>query len=133
MRPGNYPTNIDKLKDIKETQKCDEALIKHYTWIKFDFETIIRGYDNDIAVIQAEKDAVIKEHIEAPARILQYTKHLEEMKLKYKNLKDAAGNVEQRKKRLTWLKERAAVLQQELEDEGIDTNNVEPEGRTFVE
>jgi len=133
MRPGNYPTQADKLKDIKETQNVDRAIIKHYIWIQKDFRSIIQGYDDDIATIQAEKEKIIDDFHNAPARIKEAQKHLDEMITKYQTLRYTATNVKQKKKRLAWLRERAAILQQELEDDGIDINNVELESRTLDE
>ncbi len=131
MRPGNYPTIADKLKDLRETQAVNRALIKHYVWIQTDFKTIIQGYDKDIATIQAEKEQIIEDFRNAPAKIKSTQKHLDELITKHRDIKNTAGNVEQRKKRLAWLKERAAMLQQELEAEGVDIDNVEPEVKTL--
>lgn len=110
----------DKIKDLVDTRKCSEALIKHYTFILEHFDDIIATHDKDIAVIEEKKAEIYKQLIEAPERLMQLNRHLAEMTKKIGDVKDTATGKKQKIKRVKSLRERLAVIQQECEAEGID-------------
>lgn len=113
-------TYKDKLKDLAETRKVDEALIKHYTFILEHYDEIISTHDKDIAEVEEKKAEILKQFIEAPEQLMQLSSHLTELQKKMKSIRDSATGKVQKIKRVKSLRERLAALQQECEDEGID-------------
>lgn len=117
-------TYKDKLKDLAETRKIDEALIKHYTFILEHFDEIIATHDKDIAEVEKKKAEILKQFIEAPKKLIQLNANLVELQKKAKTIRDSATGKVQKIKRVKSLRERLVVLQQECKDEGIDIEQV---------
>jgi len=113
-------TIVMKLKDLVETKNVDKELIKHYTFILNHFDEVIAGHDKDIMVIEAKKAEILKQFIEAPQKLVELTKHLDQMTTKIKEIKNGRGAV----KRFKSLRERLASLKAELDAEGIDVEEL---------
>lgn len=117
---ANHQTIKDKIRDLIETRKIDESLIKHYIFILEHYDEIIAKHDTEIAVIDESKAEIIKQFIEAPEKLILLGTHLDEMTKKIGDIKDVASGKKQKIKRVKSLRERLATLQQECEAEGID-------------
>lgn len=121
---SHHQTIKDKIKDLVETRKVDESLIKHYIFILEHFDEIVAAHDKEIAKIDGAKAEILKQFIEAPEQLIQLNIHLAEMTKKIGDTKDAHSGKNQRIKRVKSLRERLAILQQECETEGIDVEQV---------
>ena len=117
---AHHQTIKDKIKDLVETRKVDESLIKHYTFILKHYDEIIAAHDKEIAKSDEAKAEILKQFVEAPEKLIQLSTHLAEMTKKIGDTKDVATGRKQKIKRIKSLRERLAVLQQECEAEGID-------------
>ena len=115
-----HQTVKDKIKDLIETRKIDESLIKHYIFILEHFDEIIAKHDKDIAEIEAVKAEILKQFVLAPENLIQLGLHLAEMTKKIGDVKDAATGKKQKINRVKSLRERLANLQAECEAENID-------------
>lgn len=115
-----HQTYKSKLKDLIETKKADEVLIKHYTFVLKDRDSIIAERDEKIAEAEKEKAEFLIEAVKAPKEIIQLNRHLAETQEKIESLKSAKTNRKQRIKRTKSLRERLAALQQKCEANGID-------------
>ncbi len=123
-----HQTIKDKIKDLVETRKVDESLIKHYIFILEHFDDIITKHDIEIAKIDEQKAEIIKQFIEAPELLINLNKHLAEMTKRIGDVKDAASGKKQKIKRLNSLRERYAkleeLLKQQCEAEGTDAEEM---------
>lgn len=121
---SHHQTIKDKIKDLVETRKVDETLIKHYTFILEHFEDIISRHDAEIVKVETEKAEILKQFIEAPEKLIQLNIHLAEMTKRIGDIKDAASGKKQKINRVKSLRERLAILEQECKAEGIDIDNI---------
>lgn len=120
-------TQDEKLKDIRETQQIDEALIKHYIFIQEHWEELVAVHDKEIIELQTKKASILQELHDAPQKLIDLRLHLVEMRLKYKGLKDLTTGKTQRIKKFKILREKFAALKAELEAEGIDIEQCQQE------
>jgi len=109
-----------KLKDLVETKNVDKKLIQHYTFILNHFDEVIASHDRDIMVIEEKKAEILKQFIEAPQKLVELNKHLEQMTIKIKRVKNGRGAVQRFKN----LRERLASLKEELDAEGINVEEL---------
>ena len=113
-------TTKDRLNDIAEARKINEALVKHYNFILDNYDSIITIHDKDIAVIEIEKAEVLRQFIEAPEKLKELASSLVELQ----KTKDVVSNKRQKINQLKSLKERIAILRQECVDDGIDIEKI---------
>lgn len=115
----------DKLADLKETAIVDETLIKHYEFILANFEKMQAELDDEIQVIQQKKDALLNQFVEAPEKLVELKKHLEEINRKRTDVKDEASGKTQKIAKLKILKAKLEKLTKEMEADGIDIEEME--------
>jgi len=109
-------TTKARLKNIAESKKITEALIKHYTYIFENYEEAIRRHDEDIAEIEAIKAEIWKTFIEAPERLIRLNKQLSTLQ----GRKTDVTNCDSKVKRYRDMLERLRDMEKEFEEDGVN-------------
>ena len=119
----------DKIKNNIESQRMVKALISRYKFVQANRDNIIAEFDAEIAELSERRRTTLQDFNTAPKQLIALAAQLKELQTKYSNLKNATGDKAQRIKRYKALQEKLAMLENELEAEGIDVNQ-QPEDPT---
>lgn len=122
-----------KLGDIKETIEVDVVLQKHYEFILANFEAMQGKLDDEINLIQQQKDELLEQFIAAPERLTELAKHISEISTKAGGIKDQVTNRKQKEAKYKNLKEKLAQMEKQMAENGIDIPDVEAKIKAEVE
>ena len=114
-----------KLDDLNETIAVDVVLRKHYEFILANFEAMQEKLDEEIFVIQQQKDHLLEQFISAPEKLTELAKHIDLLSNQGETVKDAATGRRKTAAKYKNLKERLAKMERQMEEDGIDVPDIE--------
>ena len=118
-------TAKQKLDDLKETITVDETLQKHYENILANFEAMQARLDDDIAVIQLQKNDLLSQYVKAPEMLKELSRHIDEINAKAGGVKDEVTGRKQKEAKAKRLREQLEQLEKEIAEQGIDVEDIE--------